>query len=1038
MSSDNLDTGWYPDEPQLAPSVVSGGDFGELFNTQLTGAVYAQPLISQPTVLAVTEDDNAYGLNTSTGAIEWTRNFGPQADPLAQTGCGDIGANMGITGTPVIDPATDTAYFVAATSDGPSGATQFYMDAVNVQTGATPSGWPAGGVLIQGSADDDAGTVFDGQWQDQRPGLVLVNGVVYAAFGSQCDYGNWTGWVIGVSEDSASITTMYATETGVDLPNGGGGGGGIWQSGSAPVVDSQGDIYFATGNGNLPSPGPASATAHNFGEAVVELSTATGKLHLVDYFIPSDAASLNTQDGDLGSGGVVALPASMGTPQEPNVMLAAGKEGVIYELNMNSLGGYQDGPVNTNGVGSDAIPAETGPDGGVWSRAAVWPGDGGYVYIPTAGTGSFVSTDGGSINVFQRMVSASGAVWFQLVGTTSSSANQFGFGSGLPIITSNGTTSGSSLLWIVHDDVAGQANAQLQAYNPIPQNPGPQGTLQEVWSAAIGDAAKFSEPGVDNGTIFVGTGDGNLIGFGVLASATPTLTGDNVDFTPTTVSQTNVATAQFTATSATTVSAFTSQGSAFALGTPSQSLPAALSVGQTITVPVTFAPNAIGGLSGSLTADVTGATVTVALSGQGLSSTSPLSAAPATLDFSSQPIDGPMVNQSVTFTNVSASAVTITGFSDPALPFAVPNPPANATINPGAKVSFTVDFTPPGSSGDFDHVYGGVVTLETSSGNFGVPLSGSANPPAQINIAPTQLSFGDVAVGSTATINFEVSDLGGEPLIITTSTPPSVNGFAASTILADGTTIPANTSLQETVQFSPTALGAASATWILEGNDGSGAQTVTMSGTGIAAPSGGGGGGGGGAPPPPTSESGNAAPPVVVGTPLTITSLSGRSGTALVLLTSGRSAGRVVSFSVVNGTATGCSIKNGTLNASSEGTCIVTATEEAEGSNPLVSSAATMITMAKRIASRPETLTVLFSGRSDTLSDRAKESLSGLAKKLKPGESVTFTGFAKGDVALALGLAQSVSNYLSSKVKVHATLSRVTGVAVKKVTVTSR
>ena len=240
------------------------------------------------------------------------------------------------------------------------------------------------------------------------------------------------------------------------------------------------------------------------------------------------------------------------------------------------------------------------------------------------------------------------------------------------------------------------------------------------------------------------------------------------------------------------------------------------------------------------------------------------------------------------------------------------------------------------------------------------------------------------------------------------------------------------------MQFSPTALGAASATWILEGNDGSGAQTVTMSGTGIAAPSGGGGGGGGGAPPPPTSESGNAAPPVVIGTPLTITSLSGRSGTALVLLTSGRSAGRVVSFSVVNGTATGCSIKNGTLNASSEGTCIVTATEEAEGSNPLVSSAATMITMAKRIAPRPETLTVLFSGRSDTLSDRAKESLSGLAKKLKPGESVTFTGFAKGDVALALGLAQSVSNYLSSKVKVHATLSRVTGVAVKKVTVTSR
>src|ERR1039458_4941927 len=60
MSSDSNETGWYPNEPQLAPSAVSGGDFGELFDTQLTGAVYAQPLISQPTVLAATENDNVY------------------------------------------------------------------------------------------------------------------------------------------------------------------------------------------------------------------------------------------------------------------------------------------------------------------------------------------------------------------------------------------------------------------------------------------------------------------------------------------------------------------------------------------------------------------------------------------------------------------------------------------------------------------------------------------------------------------------------------------------------------------------------------------------------------------------------------------------------------------------------------------------------------------------------------------------------------------------------------------------------------------
>ena len=95
MSSDNLETGWYPNEPQLAPSAVTGGNFGQLFNTQLTGQVYAQPLVAQPTVLAVTEKDYAYGLDSTTGAITWQRNFGPPADPLVQTNCGDIGANNG-------------------------------------------------------------------------------------------------------------------------------------------------------------------------------------------------------------------------------------------------------------------------------------------------------------------------------------------------------------------------------------------------------------------------------------------------------------------------------------------------------------------------------------------------------------------------------------------------------------------------------------------------------------------------------------------------------------------------------------------------------------------------------------------------------------------------------------------------------------------------------------------------------------------------------------------------------------------------------
>jgi len=746
--ANNLQTSWYPNEPLLTPSAVTGGSFGELFDTQLTGRIYAQPLISQPTVLAVTEADDAYGLNAKSGTITWQRSFGTPADPLLQNSCGDLGAAMGITGTPVIDPATGTAYFVAATNGGPGGASEFFMDAVNVQTGATPANWPAGGVPIQGSADNDPGTVFIGQHEFQRPGLVLVNGVVYAAFGSQCDYGTWEGWLIGVSESSATITTMWSSETGVVNPPAYHPGGGIWQSGSAPIVDSHGNIYVATGNGDVPS-SPTSGTdtsVHNFGEAVVKLSTTGGTLKPVDFFIPSDASFLNSEDGDVGSGGPVALPASMGTPQEPNVLLQVGKEGIIYALNMNALGGYQQGP-----SGSDNVPSEIGPYGGVWSKPAVWPGNGGYVYMPTAAyipSGQVAPI--GSLNVFKRIVSASGIVSFQFVAATTNSGNWFNFGSGKPIVTSNGTAPGSSLLWIIHDNNGTSGTgAELQAYNPVPQNPGPHGTLEDVWNSPSFTTSVYSEPGVDNGIIYVGTRDGTLLGFGALASSKPALTGHAVTFDSTIVSQTTNATATFTATAPTTVRSFTESGPAFSFGTPNRALPATLSTGQSITVPVTFTPVNLGSNLGTLTANITDDTTRLNLSGQGLSSTATLSATPDAVNFNLQPVGGSPVSVPVTFTNTSTVPIVITGFSLPTLPFAVADPPTVGTLGAGDTVTFHVTFSPPGTSGDFVHVFDSVATLDTSVGSFGVGISGTAAPPFQKTALPAVVTVMFTAKSST-------------------------------------------------------------------------------------------------------------------------------------------------------------------------------------------------------------------------------------------------------------------------------------------------
>lgn len=764
---------------------------------------------------------------------------------------------------------------------------------------------------------------------------------------------------------------------------------------------------------------------------MIKLHTdSSGQLQVVDFFIAANAVALNAQDGDLGSGGPVELPASMGSPQEPNVLLADGKQGMLYVLNANNLGGYQQGA-----GGSDDVPAEDGPYGGVWSKPAVWPGDGGYVYIPTAGTAGF-STNGGSLNVFQREVSNSGIVSLQLVGQTVNSGDTFGYGSGAPIVTSNGTTSGSAVVWIIHANNSSGANSQLEAFNADPTNPGTQGSLEEIWQSGTFTSTVYTQPGVDNGVVYVGTKDGTLLGFGALTSSTPALTGGPVTFSPAVVSQSTSTTATFTASAPTTVSSFVQTGSAFAMGTPDLSLPASLSTGESITVPITFTPTAFGVNEGQLTANFTGATSVISLRGQGLTSTATLSATPTDeLDFGLQPIGGATVSATVTFTNVSANSINITGFSSPTLPFYVPDPPTAQTLGAGSHITFTVDFYPPGSSGDFVHVFNGVATLDTTvSGqteDFGEAIEGTAAPPAQITTFPSTLNFGDVDVGSSATLDFDLGDQGGLPLTITESTPPTSDGFAALTnpftqLAGSGDVIAANSSIVETVQFTPTASGVANATWLLEGNDGNGVQTVTLTGTGVAASS-----------PPPSSPP-PTSPPSPTPATLTVTTLSGVVGTSLTLGTSGDPEGGAVSYTVTNGTATGCEVSGSTLSAESAGTCVVTATRSASGMNPAVSSSATTISFTGKLSvSHLAPVAVTFASSSDVLSTSDKLALAALGRKLKTDAAVTCTGYAKGNASLALARAKTVDHFLSSRVNVRVTLKAVATVSANKVIVTS-
>jgi len=820
-ANDNLRTGWYSDEANLSPGQVTGSNFGQLFKSNVDGQVYAQPLVSQGTVLVVTETNHVYGLDSVTGAQKWTKALGTPFNPVqAPISCGDLAPYVGITGTPVIDPATNIAYFTSkAYVSGTSGAATYSMYAVNVATGATVSGFP---VQIQGTASNAPTHTFNPVTELQRPGLLLVNGVVYAAFGGHCDRKPFEGWIAGVST-AGKLTTMWTDEANDDqstYPD-----GGIWQSGGALVSDGPGQIIFASGNGNIPprntpgKPVQGSPVVGALGQSVVRLSVqGDGSLKATDFFSPYDSSDLNQSDSDLGSGSPVELPSQyFGTPQYPHLLLQVGKQGNLYVMDANNLGGIGEGS-----AGGDLVVNRVQGVGGIWGKPGVWPGDGGYIYMSSAQGGGGT----GRLKAYKYGLDGSGNPIFSQAGTTPQS-DLFGFGSSSPVVTSSGTVSGSAVVWVVWAADGTGTNAQLRAYNPIPVN----GTLQMLQSWPIGTSSKFNSPAVSNGRVYVGTRDGTVLGFG--SPVASPLNGNPVGFPTTIIGKTATATATLTASAAETVTALNITGAGFSVGTSTPALPATLAAGATISVPITFAPTGQPGLySGTLTATTSIGTSNFSVSGNAESASATVSASPTTISFGGVAIGGGSTSQTVTFTNGGAQPLTINSATLPAAPFSVSGLPANgSTIAADSSVTATVTFTPTMVGSFTDDL-----VLNTSAGPSDVPLSGSGGQPPKLQITPLNTNFGNVSVGGTAVASFSVANTGGVDLSITKSKPPAAGvGFTAITSLAEGTTIPAGKSLTETVTFSPTATGAVSDTWIINSNDSTGIQQVNFTGTGVAA-----------------------------------------------------------------------------------------------------------------------------------------------------------------------------------------------------------
>jgi len=597
---------------------------------------------------------------------------------------------------------------------------------------------------------------------------------------------------------------MWATESGNANAE-----GGIWQSGGGLVSDGPGQILFTTGNGISPNPGPGSKPPTTLAEAVVRLRVGSdGNLKATDFFSPADNAKLNRNDADLGSGAPVGIPDGYGTAAHPHLMAQIGKDGHMYLLDRDNLGGMAQGP-----GGTDAVLDMAGPYSGVWGKPAfLGTSTGGYLYVVE---------NNGFLRAFKIVPGASGGVSLAAVGT---SAGTFGFSSGSPAVTSSGKDGSSALVWVVYVSGGTGAGAELRAYRAIPDN---TGNLKEVFSAPLGIGAKFSSVATDKGRVYVGTRDGHVLGFG--APTTSAVGAKNTDLGTAAVGTTANGSVTITASRAVTVNSITASAP-FRIGT-TLTLPRALAKGGSMTVPVAFLPTVPGQADGTLTVK-TADGETDLLGVHGVGTKEGLGATPAIVQFTDVPTQT-VSRQTVNIVNTGTTIAKITSVTLPANaqlrvdPATLPG--IGQSIQPLASVAVSMTFSPTSASPVTD-----TLVVASDRGKVTVKVAATAVSGQAHLEMPRSLDFGDVPAGTSVTRAFEIKNTGNIPLTITKAKAP-LGVFSTANPISEGLKIPAGETAYQTVTFAPTAVGQAGTSetyYLITADDGQTAQKVMLTGNG--------------------------------------------------------------------------------------------------------------------------------------------------------------------------------------------------------------
>jgi hypothetical protein len=459
-------------------------------------------------VIAATEHNSVYALdadNLAAGPL-WVRHYVDAANNVTTLpdnfgGRTTLGGEVGITGTPVIDPSTGALYFVTVLAN--NGVPEQWLRAVDVRTGVD---FGAGKVKIEASvAGDGKGSVngqiaFDPSLQDQRAGLAFLNGSVIVPWGSFSDWGVYHGWLMAFDAATLKLqavfnpTPQFQAVDVVSGPADHGGGGAFWQGGAAPAIDAAGNIYVNTADGSF----NADQGGNNYGDTMLKLHFTGSAFEIADSFTPFNQACINESDLEIGSVGVALMPNS-------TMLLSASKEGRFYMVNSETMGKY-------NSAGDNQIPQEFMI--GEHSCDSETPGSGaaeGTGWNRLYGTVSFWN------NNMYAQASSLPLKQYQLQNgmfnptPVAQSSTASGLRGGNTVVSSNGNQNG--IVWAYEKSSTGRGI--LHAYDAM-------SVSTELWNSGmnanrdqLGTGVGFVAPVVMNGKVFV-TYDFSIAAYGLL------------------------------------------------------------------------------------------------------------------------------------------------------------------------------------------------------------------------------------------------------------------------------------------------------------------------------------------------------------------------------------------------------------------------------------------------------------------------------------------------------------------------------------------